>query len=454
DELSKETLSDFELIRQKILKYKELSDTEIRYSDSLDIDISTVLEKLENFDFKNFLLLQENYNKQLNHLGLTEYSKDKVLKIQLDKIIEIASEFSTSDIVLKNIKELEQLHKQINSRISQDNQTANKTFSNLVQNGTKYLLDIETYLSFAENGKAGFLTRLTNSNFKQVSYLEQFTINGKKCNNKTEILQLKSLIENLVIINNNFNLLKQNGYSFSFDDNSNLLEKCKVLNDVLKKVEINKNVVSQLQFNSDFINLSEYCQINLFNIDELTRKAILLKEDFGKLQNLNDKLNDQKQVLQNIDNIIEQSTIKGIFSEFLPVNKIDDVQKFEHIKIKFLEIGKQIEIEQTFINLEKYLKELLPNTFNSLIDVPNHYISKEKFEYYYVNEYIYQSVFIYLQKCKEELSFINKKIFQIKCEILFDLAKSNFRNKFDSNELNAFLNLLRQYKINLEQGNR
>lgn len=454
DELSKETLSDFELIRQKILKYKELSDTEIRYSDSLDIDISTVLEKLENFDFKNFLLLQENYNKQLNHLGLTEYSKDKVLKIQLDKIIEIASEFSTSDIVLKNIKELEQLQKQINSRISQDNQTANKTFSDLVQNGTKYLLDIETYLSFAENGKAGFLTRLTNSNFKQVSYLEQFTINGKKCNNKTEILQLKSLIENLVIINNNFNLLKQNGYSFSFDDNSNLLEKCKVLNDVLKKVEINKNVVSQLQFNSDFINLSEYCQINLFNIDELTRKAILLKEDFGKLQNLNDKLNDQKQVLQNIDNIIEQSTIKGIFSEFLPVNKIDDVQKFEHIKIKFLEIGKQIEIEQTFINLEKYLKELLPNTFNSLIDVPNHYISKENFEYASANEFIKQTEFIDLQKCKEELSFINKKIFQIKCEILFDLAKSNFRNKFDSNELNAFLNLLRQYKINLEQGNR
>src|SRR5690606_4096844 len=201
DELSGEELSNFELIKQKILKYKELSDTEIRYSDSLDIDISTVLEKLENFDFKNFLLLQENYNKQLNHLGLTEYSKDKVLKIQLDKIIEIASEFSTSDIVLKNIKELEQLQKQINSRISQDNQTANKTFSDLVQNGTKYLLDIETYLSFAENGKARFLTRLTNSKYKQVSYLEQFTINGKKCNNKTEILQLKSLIENLVIIN-------------------------------------------------------------------------------------------------------------------------------------------------------------------------------------------------------------------------------------------------------------
>jgi len=454
DELTDEELSNFELIRQEILKFKQLSDTEIRYSNSLDIDISTVLDKLENFDFKNFLLLQENYTKQLNHLGLTEFSKDKVLKIKLEKIREIASEFSTSDIVLKNIKELEQIQKQINSHISQENRTANKTFSDLVQNGTKYLLDIETYLSFAENGKAGFLTRLANSNFKQVLYLEQFTINGKKCNNKNEILKLKSLIEDLVIVNNNFNLLKQNGYLFSFDDNSNLIEKSKVLNDVLKKVEINKNVVSQIQFNSDFINLSEYSQINLFNIDELVRKAILLKDDFEKLQNLNNKLNEQKQVLQNIDNVIEQSTIKVIFSEFLPVNKIVDVQKFEHIKIKFLEIGKQIEIEQTFINLKKYLNKLLPNTFDSLNKVSNHYISKENFEYASANEFIKQAKFIDLQKCKEELSFINKKIFQIKCDILFDLAKSNFKNKFEKDEVDAFINLLEEYKYNLSQSVR
>src|SRR5690606_19278893 len=55
---------------------------------------------------------------------------------------------------------------------------------------------------------------------------------------------------------------------------------------------------------------------------------------------------------------------------------------------------------------------------------------------------------------KEELFLINKKIFEGKCDILFDLAKSNFRNKFEEKELNDFINLLNQYKINLEQGNR
>lgn len=454
DELTNDELSNFELIRQEILKYKELSDTEIRYSNSLDIDVPTVLGKLEHFDFKNFLLLQENYNQQLNHLGLTEYSKDEVLKIQLDKIADITNEFSNSDIVLKNIKGIEQLQKQINSRISQENLTANKTFSDFTQNGTKYLLDIETYLSFTENGKAGFLTRLANSNFKQVSYLEQFTINGKKCNNRSEILQLKSLIENLIIINNDFNLLQQNGYSFSFDDNSNLPEKCKVLNEILKKVEVNKNVVSQIQFNSDFISLSEYSQVDLFNIEELSRKAILLKRDFEKLQNLNDKLNGKKQTLQNISIAIEQSTIKGIFSEFLPVNKIDDVQKFEQLKGKFLETAKQIEIEQTFINLKKSLKNILPNTFKSLKNVSNHYILKENFEFASANKFIKQNEFIDLQKCKEELSFINKKIFQVKCDILFDLAKSNFKNKFGKDEVDAFINLLEEYKYNLSQSVR
>ena len=42
DELTNDELSNFELIRQEILKYKELSDTKIRYSNSLNIDISTV----------------------------------------------------------------------------------------------------------------------------------------------------------------------------------------------------------------------------------------------------------------------------------------------------------------------------------------------------------------------------------------------------------------------------
>jgi hypothetical protein len=451
DELSNEVTSNFEVIKDEILKYKQLVGTEIRYNNVINIDISTILKKLESFDFKNFLTIQEQYIKQLNYLGLNEYSKDKVLNIQLENITKIANEFSNSDIVLKNIKELENLQRQLNNQVLQENLTINNTFSDLTENGTKYLLDIETYLSFAENGKAGFFTKLTNSNFKQVSYLEQFTVNGKKCNTRTEILQLKTAIENLIVINKNFTLLKQSGFSISYDDNSNLYEKSQVLKEVLKKIETNKEIVSKIQFNSDFINFSEHTQIDLFDLDNLSRKAIAFKDDIDKLGKINNQLIEKFEILKNIDSIIEQSSLKNDFSKFLPVDKIGNAQDFELLKEKFLEIGKQLEVEQTFLNLKKYLKDLFPNTFGSLENIPNHYISKENFEFASANSFIKENEFIDLQKCKEELSFINKKIFQVKCDILFDLAKSNFKNKFDSNEIDAFINLLNSYKFDYSQ---
>src|SRR5690606_33453599 len=93
-------------------------------------------------------------------------------------------------------------------------------------------------------------------------------------------------------------------------------------------------------------------------------------------------------------------------------------------------------------------------TIYSLNNVPNHYVSKENFEYAAANRFIQQNEFIDLQKCKEELTFINKKIFQVKCDILFDLAKSNFKNKFEKDEVDAFINLLEAYKYNLSQSVR
>ena len=62
---------------------------------------------------------------------------------------------------------------------------------------------------------------------------------------KTEILQLKSAIENLIIISKNFTLLKQNGFSFSYDDNSNLYEKSLVLNEVFHKLMISEIAETQ-----------------------------------------------------------------------------------------------------------------------------------------------------------------------------------------------------------------
>ena len=119
----------------------------------------------------------------------------------------------------------------------------------------------------------------------------------------------------------------------------------------MKKIETIKEVVSKIQFNADFINFSEYTQINLFDIDNLSKKEISFKDDIEKLGRINHQLIEKIEVLKNIDSIIEHSSLKNEFSKFLPVEKIEDVQDFELLKTKFLEIGQQLEVEKTFLNL-------------------------------------------------------------------------------------------------------
>src|SRR5699024_7134961 len=100
------------------------------------------------------------------------------------------------------------------------------------------------------------------------------------------------------------------------------------------------------------------------------------------------------------------------------------------------------------------LKEKLPLTFENLDRQKNKFITKENFSFAAANEFLQKNEFIDLQKCKEELIFINRKIYEKKCNILFDLAKDNFKNQFSDNEVNSFINLLNQYESNLKQSVR
>lgn len=451
DEISTITLSNFSKIKENILKYREINKTDIIQTYDLDLFDLSLLKEIETFDFNKYLIIKKEYIEFLDYLKLTEILKNKLIKIDLDNIIKICSNYTNSDIVLKNNIEIEQLLNQINLNYSKKNLTSNKLFSELVENGTKYLLDIETYLSYSENGKAGLITKLLNSNFKQVLYLEQFTINGRKCNNRTEIIELKSLIENLIIINKNLNTLKRSGFHFNINDNSNLNEKVDELNEIISKVEKNRIIISKIQLNEDFLKFSDYTQINLFDIDFLSKKAVILKDDFEKLRSLEKLYLVKLNQLHKIDENIEKSSLKECFKEISTLSKINNFQEFDVFNRKLKEIKKQIEINQEYINTKQYLISIIPNTIDLLINIPEHFITKENFEYAAANKFIKENEFIDLQKCKEELSFINKKIFQVKCDILFDLAKSNFKSKFDSNEIDAFINLLNSYKFDYSQ---
>ncbi|MGY0426324.1 MAG: AAA domain-containing protein [Polaribacter sp.] len=114
----------------------------------------------------------------------------------------------------------------------------------------------------------------------------------------------------------------------------------------------------------------------------------------------------------------------------------------------------QISKEQQFNKSLLYLKEILPRTLYKLKDIPSKYITKENIEFAHANNYFSKNEIIDLQKTKENLSQINNKIYELKCEILFDLAKSNFKNNFNPNEIDSFINLLVKYQNNLYQGSK
>ena len=156
------------------------------------------------------------------------------------------------DVLLKNLKKIPQIEK-----IS-----TNVTFSDIVNNETKYLSDIETYFSFISDEKVGFFKRL-ESKFKKVSYLEDITINGIKTNTKQSIAKLKEFIKTICLINKNFYLLKNNGYSFEYDDIADIESKLEILKETISKVERNNELVKKIQFGTNIIEFSKFVNIRI-----------------------------------------------------------------------------------------------------------------------------------------------------------------------------------------------
>ncbi|WP_291098515.1 MULTISPECIES: AAA family ATPase [unclassified Flavobacterium] len=453
DNLSIEQLNDFDKLKKSIFNYNKYRYLNTNYNQIVDFDLNAIYKKLKTYDFSEFLEIQKNIQRLSDKLKIKEELKDKFLSIDLSKIIETLSTYSNVEIVLKKQNDIDVLLKKLKQIPQIENITTNVTFSNIVNNETKYLLDIETYFSFISDEKVGFFKRL-DSKFKKISYLEDVTINGIKTNSKQSITKLKEFINTICLINRNFYLLKNNGYSFEYDDKADIESKLEILKETISKVERNNELVKKIQFETNIIEFSKFVNIDKFEIEELTEKAIEYKDDFDEFKKLEFQFKNIFKSLVETSLILENSKIKKDFGNLLPIQEIVDKDTFENFFVKLEEINNQLNLEKLFIDSKDYLKVVLPLTFEKINEISFEFITKENFEFANANFYLVINEFIDIQKTKEELAFINKKIYGIKCDILFDLAKDNFRNKFDENEINDFINLLEQYKYNLNQSNR
>ena len=456
DKISLEFINQFDQIKEYIIiykKYYESNSNQVNYS---NIDFEKIIIELIDIDFKYFLKLKSEITDLYEYLQINETQKEKLIKIDFDYIHESFKIYTNSDIVINKIQELEELISIIKPlEIENENIVSNKSFLEFTENEFKYLSDIETYVSFIKPDKkqVSFITKI-NTKFKKVIYLEDITINGFKCNTKTNIFKLKNFLLKLYIINKGFNYLIGKGYKITIDEKANLNEKIILLNETLSKVLKNKELISKLQNDENIINFSKIVNQDRFDIEGIVQKVITYKDEFRILQN---KENELKYILLKIKNIndeLNKLNKNHSLHKLLPIESINNILKYAELKNQIERIYRDIENIKKFKNAKHELEKIITNSLPNLNKVSIEYITKENFEFAFINYKLLEYDNLDLQQKKEELSNLTNRIFDEKCNILFDLAKNNFRNNFDKEEINIFINLLEQFKSNLIQSQR
>lgn len=445
---------DFKKLCEDILFYKEnINSFKIDMFDSGDRFNSFII-KINQFDFIKYIYLKNQKNLILSHLNLNDYTKGKLISIDIEKTQAFFEKHENFNFISKKIIQLETVIVNLRKYNKSSKYTSNVSFSELVRNRLTLKTEIQTLLKYYSKGNPSILNKVFDSEYKKVSYIESFLINGKKCNNQKNILELQEYITKVNNLIDYFKYINSREINININPNYTFEENENILLNLTNRIELNINLLKEISENKDILILAEYFKENIYDIKTLYSKFKFIKFDLIKLKENQNELSVLETNLKDFDNFIIENSHCRELKSFFPLNDTVEKSNLDDLKVTLKKIKEKYDINDKLSSIKAELEKVLPLTLEELHMIPNHFITKENFEYASAYTYLKENEFIDLQKCKEELTFINNKIFQVKCEILFDLAKSNFKNKFQEEELNSFINLLRQYKITLEQANR
>jgi superfamily I DNA and/or RNA helicase len=456
DETTLEIINDFVKLKNEIKTYKQLHSFDNLILKLIDLDLKSIFEKINDFNFTEYLNRKSEIEKLKSHLDIDDVSKSKLLKIDLNSVTEKTEKYSNADIVINSYQQISQLkNKLIKKSKNVADINSNLKYSEIVENSSKYLRDIESLLAQIESGKEkiGFLGKF-KTKYKQVSYLENIVLNSKNCDNKTSLNLLKVYLKEIQEISSILNIITKAGFDIVINEDSDLSSKYQLLNSAIEQVEINFMLIDLLQKDKDIINFSKIFNIEISNIEKIYTTSVSYKEDLEKLKEL--ELSSKKDIitLKKVSNTFLNSKLLNVYSGYFPLENISETAIFKAFQTKLEDTILQTEKENQFNNSKSFIKKILPKTLPFLLETPIERITKENFEFAHANHYFLENEIIDLQKTKEKLGQINDKIYELKSEILFDLAKNNFKNNFDTNEIDRFINLLVEYQTNLYQGSR
>jgi len=456
DEITLGIINNFDQLTNEINTYKQLHSFDNLIIKSIDFDLKSILGKINGFNFIGFLKRKSEIEKLKRYLEIDDISKNKLFKVDINSVIDITEKYTNKNFVIHSLQEIKQLKEILNKRNRKTSTlTSNLKYSEIINNASKYLRDIESFLAQIENGKEkiGFLSKF-KAKYKQVSYLENIVLNSINCNNRKSLNLLKVYIKEIQEINSNLDILTDAGFDVTLTEDSDITSKRNLLENTIKLVEKNFSLIIVLQNNRNIINFCKAFNIEISNVEKTYSTAVSFKEDLEKLKEL--EIISKKEIitLKSINKTISNSKLVKKYSEYFPLEKISEITKFKAFKTKLEETIQQADKENQFNSSKSFIKKFLPKTLPFLLETPIERITKENFEFAQANQYFLENETIDLQKTKEKLGQINDRIFELKSEILFDLAKNNFKNNFNTNEIDRFINLLVEYQTNLYQGSR
>ena len=457
DPVTSQMVKDCSHLLSFIHDYRNLSEFTDSSLNKVKIDLPGLISKLDQIDFENYLSNKTKIFQLQEKLNIDNASRKILLTLNIEEIQFFSGTYCNADIHLKNPQEVKRLKQRVKRmKESSIDVSVNIPFSVVIEKADKFLNDISTYLAQIKIGKekVSKWDRLLNSRFKDVKYLEEIVINRNNCDDRLSLELFEDYLRNIKEVNNQLMQLQTAKFINLIDEDSSLNAKKIFLNESIEKIETNFILSNVLEDNqSDIIKFAQLFQIEKYDLEGINKHLRLIREKLTTLKRYDVKEIEHSRELSLIFDLLKDANLP----DGLPMQPLEDITTLymyqEFLKTLKL-VSSDVEKTKKFNFSMERLNQHLPNTLKELKEVPASYLTKENFEFAQVNQYLQENKIINLQQKKEELNQITNNIYNIKCKILFDLARDNFKNTFQKNNIDKFINLLNEYQTNSTQAKR
>lgn len=445
DQINDETLNKSDQIIKALESYIKLLPKDKKLS-TLDFNESFAL--LDLVDFKTF-----------NGLKSELKNKAEILKVQdlkhfkIDSAIELSESFATSknkDLICNDEGLLESLlsKQSFVAREIQDYQI-NRSAIEIKEDRAKYLRDISTYLALIPEGKdkLPFLQKKFNSIYKDLKYIDQISVNDVFCNNRKTLNDFRDFLSVFSKLNELIELLSKHKFvEYTLNEQCSLKEMQRVAKKGLVKVEVNLEILNKINRHSvkEFVVKHNIQNTDCEGILSKAKELIKVYEDALVLK---EKKEEAGSAIQKTKDEILKIGIKSFICD----------EDLALAKDKLLVLNKAHSAYQKFEISKNLLKEYLPSTLDNLSLNPSEVLSnihKDSLYLKYGAQEVEKATNIDIQKTGERLRHATEAIKNCKADILSGLARSNFKNRFDENEKEKFINMLSTFDYSFKQSKK